>query len=65
MKNASKPGVKLSDDKIAQLKRVVEKAGGKLRTEVGEQGSVNGIKHSQVEGLGTSMNSRHIIHSNQ
>jgi len=35
------------------------------RTEVGQQGSVKGIKHSQVEGYGPSTAHRHIIHSNQ
>jgi hypothetical protein len=60
MKASKSPG--LSDAKIAQLRRVVEKAGGRLRTEIGKRGGMNGILHSQVEGFGTKIASRHIIH---
>ena len=65
VKNATKPNVVLSDSKIAQLERVVERSGGKVRTEVGTTGTVKGIKHSHVEGYGTKTSSRHIIHQNQ
>jgi RHS repeat-associated protein len=63
--NASKPGVVLSDAKIAQLRRVVERLGGTLRTEVGRQGVVNGVLHSQVRGFGQRIAGRHIIHQTQ
>lgn len=65
VKNASKDGVKLPDNKIAQLKRVVEKSGGTVRTEVGTTKNVKGVLHSQVEGYGTQTSSRHIIHATQ
>ena len=65
VKNASKPGVVLSDKKIAQLTKVVETSGGKIRTEVGTFGTVKGIKHSHVEGYGQKTTSRHIVHQNQ
>lgn len=65
VQNASKPVVKLSDAKIDQLKRVVNESGGTVRTEVGQTGSVKGIKHSQVEGYGPSTAHKHIIHLNQ
>jgi RHS repeat-associated protein len=65
VRNASKPGVKLSDAKIEQLKRVVNQGGGKVRTEVGQTGTVKGVKHSQVEGYGGKTKRRHIIHANQ
>ena len=65
VRNASKPGVTLSDKKIDQLKRVVNRSGGKVRTEVGTTKNIKGVKHSQVEGYGGKTKSRHIIHKNQ
>jgi len=65
VQSATKPGVMLSDSKIAQLERVVTKAGGTVRTEIGKTGSVRGVLHSHVEGLGSRVESRHIIHATQ
>ncbi len=65
VQNASKAGVVLSDAKIEQLSRVVTRAGGSVRTEVGASGSVNGILHTHVEGFGSRVEGRHIIHANQ
>ena len=57
----------LPDKKIDQLKRVVKKAGGKTRTEVGgpRSKSVTGKLHTQTEGLGGKTDRRHVIHQNQ
>ena len=55
----------LPDKKIEQLKRVVKKAGGKTRTEVGQKGTMKGKLHTQTEGLGGKTDRRHIIHQNQ
>lgn len=60
--NASRSGVALSPSKVDQLRRVVTRAGGRLRTEVGKTGTVKGILHSQVEGFGKKTAARHIIH---
>ncbi len=65
VKNASKPEVRLNDQKIEQLRRVVNKAGGNLRTEKGQRGTMKGVWHSQVEGFGPRISHRHIIHLNQ
>jgi hypothetical protein len=61
--NASRAGVKLSPAKIAQLERVVTKAGGTLRAEQGmrQGGKLFGIMHFQVEGFGQAIKSRHIF----
>ncbi|WP_431065742.1 RHS repeat-associated core domain-containing protein [Methylotuvimicrobium sp.] len=52
----------LSQDKTDQLRRIVEKAGGKLRNDgvSGVKGSSAGKPHVQTEGLGKSIDSRHI-----
>lgn len=52
----------LSQEKTDQLRRIVEKAGGKLRNDgaSGVKGSSAGIPHVQTEGLGKSIDSRHI-----
>ena len=52
----------LSQKKTDQLKRIVEKAGGKLRNDgtSGVKGSSAGRPHVQTEGLGKSIDSRHI-----
>lgn len=49
---------------MAQLKRMVEKLGGKVRTETGgpRSGKYKGLKHSHIDGLGKSIRSRHIVH---
>lgn len=52
----------LSQEKVEQLKRIVEKAGGTLRNDGidGQRGSSAGVPHVQVEGMGGKMKSRHI-----
>ena len=52
----------LSQDKVNQLRRVVKKAGGNIRNDgvSGVKGSSAGIPHVQTEGLGKSIDSRHI-----
>lgn len=52
----------LSQEKTDQLRRIVEKAGGKLRNDgaTGVKGSSAGKPHVQTEGLGKSIDSRHI-----
>jgi len=52
----------LSQEKVDQLRRIVEKAGGKLRNDgaTGVKGSSAGKPHVQTEGLGKSIDSRHI-----
>ncbi len=52
----------LSLEKTDQLRRIVEKAGGKLRNDgaAGVKGSSAGKPHVQTEGLGKSIDSRHI-----
>jgi hypothetical protein len=52
----------LSQEKTDQLRRIVEKAGGKLRNDgaSGVKGSSAGKPHVQTEGLGKSIDSRHI-----
>jgi len=65
VQSASKPGVKLGPKKLKQLERVVTKAGGRLRTEVGVKGSMRGVRHSHVEGFGSKTAHRHIIHLGQ
>ena len=65
VRNASEEGAELSVEKLQQLRRVVEKAGGKIRTEIGTTGSVRNILHSHVEGFGNKTAHRHIIHGGQ
>lgn len=52
----------LSQEKTDQLRRIVEKAGGKLRNDgaSGVKGSSAGKPHVQTEGLGKGIDSRHI-----
>lgn len=52
----------LSQKKTDQLRRIVEKAGGKVRNDgtAGVKGSSAGKPHVQTEGLGKSIDSRHI-----
>ncbi len=52
----------LSQEKTDQLKRIVEKAGGTLRNDgtSGAKGTSAGKPHVQTEGLGKSIDSRHI-----
>lgn len=52
----------LSQGKTDQLRRIVEKAGGKLRNDgaSGVKGSSAGKSHVQTEGLGKSIDSRHV-----
>lgn len=52
----------LSQEKTDQLRRIVEKAGGKIRNDgaSGVKGSSAGKPHIQTEGLGKSIDSRHI-----
>lgn len=52
----------LSQEKTDQLRRIVERAGGKLRNDgaTGVKGSSAGKPHVQTEGLGKSIDSRHI-----
>lgn len=52
----------LSQEKTERLRRIVEKAGGKVRNDgaTGIKGSSAGKSHVQTEGLGKSVDSRHI-----
>ena len=52
----------LSQEKTDQLRRIVERSGGKLRNDgiSGVKGSSAGRPHVQTEGLGKSIDSRHI-----
>ena len=52
----------LSQEKVDKLRRIVDKAGGKLRNDgvAGVKGSSAGRPHVQTEGLGKSIDSRHI-----
>ena len=52
----------LSQEKTDQLRRIVERAGGKLRNDgiSGVKGSSAGKPHVQTEGFGKSIDSRHI-----
>jgi len=52
----------LSQEKTDQLRRIVNKAGGKIRNDgvSGVKGSSAGKPHVQTEGLGKSVDSRHI-----
>lgn len=60
VKNLSKSGRKLNSNKFEQLKRIVEKVGGKLREpRAGEHGRGQD-KHTHIEGLGSKIESRHI-----
>lgn len=52
----------LSQEKTDQLRRIVEKAGGKIRNDrdSGVKGTSAGKPHVQTEGLGKSIDNRHI-----
>ena len=53
-----------SKAKIQQLKRVVTKLGGTVRTEIGggRSGKYKDILHSHIDGLGRHIKNRHIVH---
>ncbi|MFA0813983.1 hypothetical protein, partial [Microbulbifer epialgicus] len=58
----SRQGNGLSQEKVEQLQRIINKAGGTLRNDGarGLRGSSAGIPHVQVEGLGRKIKNRHI-----
>jgi hypothetical protein len=60
IKQLSKPGSKITQKELNQLKRLAKKHGGKVRVDgTGVRGTgVN--NHAHIEGLGNSVESRHI-----
>ena len=60
IKQFSKPGSELTKKELKQLEKLVNKFGGKLRKDLNPvKGKIN-KPHVQVEGLGKSIESRHI-----
>ena len=60
IKQLSKPGSELTKKELKQLEKLVNKFGGKLRKDLNPvKGKIN-KPHVQVEGLGKSIESRHI-----
>ncbi len=60
IKKLSKPGSELTAKELKKLEKLVEKFGGKIRRDLNPVKGKIKTPHVQVEGLGKSIESRHI-----